>query len=70
MRLQKNLAYRYKTKDGQVVEHYKYVINLPEEVVEELGLKEGDELQHEVKEDRLILKPVKRRNKVKKYGKG
>ena len=37
VKLQRRLAYRYKTKSGETKEYYKYVINIPQEVLEELG---------------------------------
>jgi AbrB family looped-hinge helix DNA binding protein len=40
MKLQKRFLRKYKDKN-----YYKYIINLPPEIIEELGLKEGDELE-------------------------
>jgi hypothetical protein len=54
MKLQKQVAYKYKDKT-----HYKYVIILPESTITELGWKEGQELDLEIQKSRLIasLKP-------------
>ena len=50
MKLQKQVAYKYKDKT-----HYKYVIILPENTVNELGWKEGQEFTTEVNGTRLII---------------
>jgi antitoxin component of MazEF toxin-antitoxin module len=50
VKLQRVFAYNYGDKP-----HYKYLITLPEKSVEELGWKEGTELEESVKDDRLIL---------------
>ncbi len=51
MRLQKVKHSSYKG-----TEYYKYVINLPTEIIDKLGWREGQEIQPEVKERTLILK--------------
>jgi len=56
VRLQKRFAYKYKDK-----EHYKHVVTVPEEAVKKLGWNEGDELQYEVKESKLVFTSTKRR---------
>jgi len=50
VKLQKRFAYKYKDK-----EHYKHMLTIPEEIVEELGWKEGEELKQVVQEDRLVV---------------
>jgi bifunctional DNA-binding transcriptional regulator/antitoxin component of YhaV-PrlF toxin-antitoxin module len=50
MKLQKQVAYKYKDKT-----HHKYVIILPENTVNELGWKEGQELKLEIEGNRLIV---------------
>jgi bifunctional DNA-binding transcriptional regulator/antitoxin component of YhaV-PrlF toxin-antitoxin module len=50
MKLQKQVAYKYKDKT-----HHKYVIILPENTVVELGWKEGQELDLEIQQSRLII---------------
>ncbi len=52
MRLQ-----RVKHSSYKGTEYYKYVINLPTEIVNELGWREGQEIQPEVKGRTMILKP-------------
>ena len=50
MKLQKQVAYKYKDKT-----HHKYVIILPENIVNELGWKEGQGLNLKVEGSRLIV---------------
>jgi len=50
MKLQKQVAYKYKDKT-----HHKYVIVLPENTVNELKWKEGQELTTKVDGTRLII---------------
>ena len=50
MKLQKQVAYKYKDKT-----HHKYVIILPESTIIELGWKEGQELSTEVNGSQLIV---------------
>ncbi len=52
MKLQRQVAYRYKGKT-----QYKYVIVIPNETVEELGWEGGEELDNSVKGNSLTLKP-------------
>jgi bifunctional DNA-binding transcriptional regulator/antitoxin component of YhaV-PrlF toxin-antitoxin module len=53
VRLQKRFAYKYKDK-----EHYKHVVTIPDETVERLGWKEGEELQQIIEEKTLIVLPT------------
>ena len=50
MKLQRQKAYKYKNKI-----HYKYALIIPESTVNKLGWKEGQELETEVKKDRLVV---------------
>jgi bifunctional DNA-binding transcriptional regulator/antitoxin component of YhaV-PrlF toxin-antitoxin module len=50
MKLQKQIAYKYKDKT-----HHKYVLIIPENLVNELGWKEGQELAITVDKNRLII---------------
>lgn len=50
MRLQKRFLRTYKDK-----EYYKYMINLPPELIEKAELKEGDELIPEIKNGNITL---------------
>lgn len=49
-KLQKHLAYKYKDK-----QHFKHVVVIPEEAINELGWKGGQELELTVKDGRLIV---------------
>ncbi len=51
MRISKVKSRKYKGKT-----YYKYRINIPEDVLEEVGFKEGDELNSEVKKGILSLR--------------
>ena len=54
MKLQKQVAYKYKDKT-----HYKYVLIIPQEIVEKLGWQEGSELQLEAIDSKLVIKEQK-----------
>lgn len=45
VKLQKVLAYKYKATSGDSKEHYKYLINIPQEIIQQLGWKDGSELK-------------------------
>ena len=45
VKLQKILAYKYKTKTGETKNNYKYVLNIPQEIIDELGWNNGNELE-------------------------
>jgi bifunctional DNA-binding transcriptional regulator/antitoxin component of YhaV-PrlF toxin-antitoxin module len=51
MKLLKVKSRKYKEK-----QYYKYRINLPEQLIKEAGLKEGDELEAEVKKSTIMIK--------------
>jgi AbrB family looped-hinge helix DNA binding protein len=51
-RLQKHFAYKYKDK-----QHYKHVIVIPDDAINELGWKGGQELELTVKDGQLIVEP-------------
>ena len=56
VKLQKRYAYTYNDED-----HYKHVVTIPEEIVNELGWKHGQELQPRVEGDKLVFaEPDKR----------
>lgn len=57
MKLQKQVAYRIKGKP-----YYKYVLNVPPNKVEQLGWKEGLELEEEVKGDTLSIYPISKKS--------
>lgn len=52
MKLQRQLAYKYKGKT-----RYKHVIVIPNETIKELGWKVGEKLENSVNGKTLILKP-------------
>jgi bifunctional DNA-binding transcriptional regulator/antitoxin component of YhaV-PrlF toxin-antitoxin module len=54
MKLQKQVAYKYKDKI-----HYKYVIVVPERIIRELGWKDGQELTLNVLDSRLTIETEK-----------
>jgi bifunctional DNA-binding transcriptional regulator/antitoxin component of YhaV-PrlF toxin-antitoxin module len=64
VKLQKRFAYRYKGREGTKT-HYKYVITIPEEVVEELDWKEGTELEQKVQDRKLVVEPTLQQKKEK-----
>jgi AbrB family looped-hinge helix DNA binding protein len=51
MRLQKRFLREINKK-----KYYKFMINIPPEIIEEAKLKEGDELEVEVKDEEVRLK--------------
>jgi bifunctional DNA-binding transcriptional regulator/antitoxin component of YhaV-PrlF toxin-antitoxin module len=63
--LQRRFAYRYKSKQG-TKEHYKYIMTIPEEIVEELEWKPGDDLQPVVREHALVVEAVSNRSSGRK----
>ena len=59
VRLQQSLSYKYTGKDGNMKEHYKISLNLPYEMVEQLGWTKGEELDLEVEQNILKVKPTR-----------
>jgi len=53
MKLQKRFLRKHKDKD-----YYKYMVNLPPEVVKDAGFKEGDELQAQAKKGEIRLRKI------------
>ena len=58
-KLQRQKAYTYRTESGEEIEHYKHLINIPDEALQELGWKNGVELEPVVEKGNLILRPTK-----------
>ena len=54
VRLQKQLAYKYKDK-----KHFKHVLVIPENAVNKLGWKAGQTFELDVEKSRLIIRPEK-----------
>lgn len=63
VKLQRRFAYRYKSKDGNK-DHYKYVITIPEEVIEKLEWKEGTELEPKALDQKLVVESSVSKKKV------
>ena len=57
VKLQKHKAYTYKSETGKNIEHYKYLVNVPESALNELGWTEGQELNMSINQNSLTLKP-------------
>lgn len=57
VKLQKQKAYKIKGKD-----YFKFVINIPQERIEQLGWSEGIELKDEVKGNSILIKPSEKNN--------
>jgi bifunctional DNA-binding transcriptional regulator/antitoxin component of YhaV-PrlF toxin-antitoxin module len=55
MKLQKQLSRQYKG-----VNYPKYIVAIPPKQVEQVGWEEGTELEAEVKDNEIVLKPKKR----------
>jgi antitoxin component of MazEF toxin-antitoxin module len=55
MKLQKQVAYKYKNKT-----HQKYVVVIPNDTIKKLGWEVGEELENSVDGSMLMLKPKKR----------
>ncbi len=54
MKLQKQLSRKVNEK-----EYPKYTVVIPPKEIDKLGWKEGEELEPEIKDNKLILKPKK-----------
>ena len=50
VKLQRHFAYRYKDK-----KHFKHVIIIPEEAINQLGWEAGQKLEIEVKNGKLVV---------------
>ncbi|MGA2308476.1 MAG: hypothetical protein ABSG57_02870 [Candidatus Bathyarchaeia archaeon] len=57
-KLQKQLAYKYKDK-----RHYKHVIIIPDDAINQLGWKGGQELEINVKDGQLVVQEKKNTEK-------
>lgn len=51
VKLQKQLAYRYKER-----KHFKHLVIIPDEALEKVGWKPGEELEWTVSNNSLVLK--------------
>jgi bifunctional DNA-binding transcriptional regulator/antitoxin component of YhaV-PrlF toxin-antitoxin module len=50
VKLQKRFSYKYKDKD-----HYKHLVTIPDEIINQLNWKEGIELEPIVSNGKLLL---------------
>jgi hypothetical protein len=50
VKLQKRFAYKYNDED-----HFKHILTIPEELINELGWKHGQELEPYVKDGKLVF---------------
>ena len=54
MKLQKKFLNKHKNKD-----YYKYMVNLPPLKIKEAGFEEGDELEVDAKDGKIVIKKQK-----------
>jgi hypothetical protein len=57
VRLQRQKAYVYRTESGENIQHFKHLVNIPDDAIERLGWTQGVELQPVIDGSRLILEP-------------
>ena len=57
VKLQQALSYKYTDKEGKIKQHYKRSLNIPESVIEKLGWSKGEELDFEIEQNILKVKP-------------
>jgi hypothetical protein len=62
VKLQRQKAYTYKSNSGKEIEHYKYLVNIPENALSELGWNDGQELSFRITNKSLVLEPSKSNN--------
>jgi len=55
MKIYAHPSRKYKDKDGDEKQYYKYTIVLSDKLMKKLKWKGGDELEAEIKGDKLIL---------------
>ncbi|MBU4116379.1 MAG: hypothetical protein KKG94_01395 [Nanoarchaeota archaeon] len=60
MKIQKRFLRKYKDKD-----YYKYIINIPQMILKEAGLKYGEELEVKTEKNKIILE--RKTNKKSKF---
>lgn len=53
VKLQKRFAYEYNDK-----KHFKHIVTIPEDTLEELGWKGGIDLEQKIEKGKLIFKPT------------
>jgi hypothetical protein len=55
VKLQRHKAYTYKTEGGEKKEHFKHLVVIPEEAIQNLDWREGQELSWTVANNKLVL---------------
>jgi AbrB family looped-hinge helix DNA binding protein len=58
-KLLKHLAYSYRKRSGEDVQHYKYVVVIPEDARKKASWRDGEELEFEVNGDTIVMRPKK-----------
>jgi len=58
VKLQKHKAYTYKSEAGKNIEHYKYIVTIPQSAISEAEWDEGQELNCVVNGNTVILRPI------------
>ncbi len=61
-KLQKRFAYEYNAK-----KHYKHIVTIPEDVLKELGWKDGIDLEQKVEDSKLVFTANKKRVKGSRF---
>ena len=56
-KLQYSFSYGYKRKGGENRDYYKASLNIPKNILEQLGWSKGEELNFEVEDNILKVKP-------------
>ncbi len=54
VKVQRRFAYKYKNRD-----HYKHIVTIPDDVIQTLGWKEGQDVEPSTEDGKLILEPKK-----------
>jgi len=58
VKLQKHKAYTYKSESGKNIEHYKYIVTIPQSAISKAEWDEGQELNCTVNGNTVILRPI------------
>jgi bifunctional DNA-binding transcriptional regulator/antitoxin component of YhaV-PrlF toxin-antitoxin module len=65
-KLLKHMAYSYRKKTGEDVVHYKYMVVIPEEAKKKANWQDGQELDFDIQNDTIALRPRKSRQIARK----
>ncbi len=55
VKIQKHKAYTHIAKDGRAIEHFKHTLVIPEDAIQDLGWRDGQELSWTVSHNKLVL---------------